>query len=182
MKTLPAPILAPVLALAAFAVAVPVIAQAQASAPAKTCTGAVPALPPELAAWSNKAKLTAAVDPAGLGAARISPGKAIDARLSAGTKVHFGDGPGRAKDVGDNAGMFAFSVDRPGIYRVALGSGGWVDVLEGGKAVESSAHGHGLECSGIVKMVDFPLKAGEHVLQVEGSKEATVGVLIARLP
>ncbi|MBO9670461.1 MAG: homogentisate 1,2-dioxygenase [Sphingobium sp.] len=135
-----------------------------------------------MAAWSNRAKLTAAVDPAGLGAARIAPGKAIDARLSSGTKVHFGDGPSRAKDVGDNAGMFAFSVDQPGTYRVALGSGGWVDVLEGGKAVESSAHGHGLECSGIVKMVDFPLKAGEHVLQVEGSKEATVGILIARLP
>jgi len=171
------------LTLSALAAAVvPAVAQAQASAPAKTCTGAAPALPSELAAWPNRTKLTAAVDPAGLGAAHIAPGKAIDARLSSGTKVHFGDGPGRAKDVGDNAGIFAFSVDQPGTYRVALGSGGWVDVLEGGKAVESSAHGHGPECSGIVKMVDFPLKAGEHVLQLEGSKEATVGILIARLP
>ncbi|MBO9581070.1 MAG: homogentisate 1,2-dioxygenase [Sphingobium sp.] len=170
------------LALTALSVAVPAVARAQASAPAKACTGVVPALPPELVAWSNKAKLTAAVDPADLGAARIIPGKAIDARLSSGAKVHFGDGPGRAKDVGDNAGIFTFNVDRPGTYRVALGSGGWVDVIEDGKAVTSSAHGHGAECSGIVKMVDFQLKAGEHVLQVEGSKEATVGILIARLP
>lgn len=170
------------LVLAALAAAAPVAAQAPASTPAEACTGAAPVLPPELAAWASRVKLTAAVDPAGLDAARISPGKAIDARLSPGTKVHFGDGPGRAKDVGDNAGMFAFSVDRPGTYRVALGSGGWIDVLEGGKAVESSAHGHGAKCSGIVKMVDFPLKAGEHVLQIEGSKEATIGILIARLP
>lgn len=170
------------LALAALAVIAPAVAQAPAFASNKTCTGAALTLPPELAAWSDKAKLTAAVDPAGLGAARIAPGKAVDARLSPGTKVHFGDGPSRAKDVGDNAGIFAFSADQPGTYRVALGSGGWVDVLEGGKAVESSAHGHGLECSGIVKMVDFPLKAGEHVVQVEGSKEATVGILITRLP
>jgi len=175
-------LLAPFLALATLAVIAPAVARAQASAPAKTCTDAAPAFPPELAAWSSKAKLTAAVDPTGLAAARIAPGKAIDARLSSGTRVHFGDGPSRAKDVGDNAGIFAFNVDEPGTYRVAMSSGGWVDVLEDGKAVESSAHGHGLECSGIVKMVDFPLKAGEHVLQVEGSKEAAVGILIARLP
>ena len=157
-------------------------AAAQAPAPAKTCTGATPALPPELAPWSSRTTLTAAVEPAGLVAARLTLGKAIDARLTTGAKLHFGDGPRRAKEVGDNAGIFAFAVDQPGTYRVALGSGGWVDVLEGGKSVTSSAHGHGAECSGIVKMVDFRLKAGEHILQVEGSKEATVGILIARLP
>lgn len=168
--------------LALLAAAAPAVAQAPAADPARTCAGASPTLPPELAPWPSRTKLTAAVEPAGLAAARIAPGKAIDARLSPGGRVHFGDGPRRAKDVGDNAGMFAFTVDRPGTYRVALGSGGWIDVLEHGKAVTSSAHGHGAECSGIVKMVDFPLEAGEHVLQVEGSKEATIGLLIARLP
>jgi len=155
-----------------------------AAAPAaeQTCAGVVPALPPELSAWAARTKTPAALTPAGLGTARIAIGKAIDAQLSPGAKVHFGDGPKRAAEVGDNAGLFAFSVDQPGTYRVALGSGGWVDVLENGKAVESPAHGHGPDCSGIVKMVDFPLKAGEHILQIEGSKEATVGILIVRLP
>ncbi|HEY1124039.1 MAG TPA: homogentisate 1,2-dioxygenase [Sphingobium sp.] len=168
--------------LAAFAVAAPAAGQAPVPAHPRTCTGAALMLPPELTPWPSRTGLTAAVEPAGLAAARIVLGRAIDAQLSPGAKVHFGDGPSRAKDVGDNAGMFAFTVDQPGTYRVALGSGGWVDVLESGKAVASSAHGHGAECSGIVKMVDFPLKAGEHVLQVEGSKDATVGILIARLP
>jgi hypothetical protein len=155
-----------------------------AAAPAadQKCTGVAAAIPPEMAAWTTRLKTTAAVTPAGLAAARLTPGKAIDAQLSPGANVHFGDGPSRAKDVGDNAGLFAFSVDQPGSYRVALGSGGWVDVLENGKAVESPAHGHGPDCSGIVKMVDFPLKAGEHILQIEGSKEATVGLLVVRLP
>lgn len=170
------------LLLAALAAAAPVAAQAPVSVPAKPCLGPVPALPSELAPWSSRTTLRAATEAAGLAAARIAPGKAIDAHLSTGAKVHFTDGPSRAKDVGDNAGMFAFSVDQPGTYRIALGSGGWVDVLEDGKAVTSSAHGHGAECSGIVKMVDFPLTAGEHVLQVEGSKEAVVAILIARLP
>jgi len=166
------------LAFAAAAAA----AQSPTASPAQKCAGMPPALSPELAAWTSKTKATAAIGPEGLGAARISIGKAIDARLSAGTKVHLRDNAARAAEVGDNAGMFAFSVDRAGTYRVALGSGGWVDVLENGKAVKSSAHGHGALCSGIVKMIDFPLKAGEHILQVEGSREATVGLLIARLP
>jgi hypothetical protein len=165
-----------------FAVAAPVAAQTPTPAPVKTCTSAAPALPPELTVWKTRSKATAAVTPAGLAAARLTPGKAVDAQLSPGAEVHFGDGPSRAKEVGDNAGLFAFSVDRPGTYRVALGSGGWVDVLENGKAVASSAHGHGPDCSGIVKMVDFPLKAGEHILQIEGSKEATVGLSVVRLP
>lgn len=147
----------------------------------QTCSVVAPP-PAELAAWVSRTKLAAATDPAQLSGARIVPGEAIDAVLSPGAKVRFGDGPSRARDVGDNAGIFAFSVDRPGTYRVALGSGGWVDVIEGGQAVESTAHGHGPDCSGIVKMVDFPLKAGEHLLQIEGSKEASVGVLVVRLP
>jgi hypothetical protein len=170
------------LILAALAATAPVAAQAPAPIPAKHCSGAAPALPSELTAWKNRSKAMAAVAPAGLATARLVTGKAIAARLSPGSKVHFGDGPSRAKDVGDNAGLFAFSVDQPGTYRVALGSGGWVDVLENGKAVASSAHGHGADCSGIVKMVDFPLKAGEHILQIEGSKEETVGILVVRLP
>lgn len=171
-----------VLILLMVAVATSVAAQTPTPVPVEICRGAAPALPTELAAWKTRLKATAAVEPAGLATARLTSGKAIDAQLSPGAKVHFGDGPSRAKDVGDHAGLFAFSVDQPGSYRVALGSGGWVDVLEDGKAVASSAHGHGPDCSGIVKMVDFPLKAGEHILQIEGSKEATVGLLVVRLP
>lgn len=146
------------------------------------CKGVVAAIPPELAAWKTRSKATAAVEPAGLATARILPGEAVDAQLSPGAKVHFASWPTRAAEVEDNAGLFAFGVDSPGTYRVALGSGGWVDVLENGKAVASSAHGHGADCSGIVKMVDFPLKAGEHVLQIEGSREGAVGLLVVRLP
>ncbi len=70
----------------------------------------------------------------------------------------------------------------PACIGLRLGSGGWIDVLENGRAVTSSAHGHGADCSGMVKIVDFPLKAGEHILQIEGSKEDTVGILVVRLP
>lgn len=153
-----------------------------AQAPGKACSGVAPILAPELAGWVRRVTVDAALASTGLQSARIAPGQAIDAKLSTGSKVHFGDGEARAAEVGDNAGIFAFSVDRPGTYRVALGSAGWVDVLEGGKAIESSAHGHGAECSGIVKLVDFPLKAGEHVLQIEGSKEAVVGLMVVRVP
>ena len=68
---------------------------------------------------------------------------------------------------------------RPGTYRVALGAGAWVDMLRDGKAIASTAHGHGPACSGIRKIVDFPLTPGSYVLQLAGSPDANIPVLVA---
>lgn len=173
-------------ALALLVSASPVVAQGKDAqgkdASGQKCSGAPVALPAELAAWPRRTAVTAATSATGLASAKIKPGEAANARLAPGKSVHFPDGPNRAAEVGDHAGMFAVSVAEAGTYRVALGSGGWVDILVGGKAVTSSAHGHGPDCSGVVKIVDFPLPKGDHVLQIEGSKEATVPVLIVRAP
>ena len=59
---------------------------------------------------------------------------------------------------------------------------GRLDLLKGKKPIASTAHGHGPICTGIRKMVDFPLERGRHVLQIAGSPGSTIPVMVARLP
>ena len=65
---------------------------------------------------------------------------------------------------------------------MALGSGAWVDIVKDGKAIESVAHGHGPDCSGIRKMVDFPLEPGNYVLEIAANGQSQLPLLVAHLP
>ena len=69
-----------------------------------------------------------------------------------------------------------------GTYRVALSSGAWIDLVRDGEPVASTAHGHGPNCTGVRKMVDFPLTPGRYTLQLGANGEAEMRVLVARLP
>ncbi|ABE63535.1 hypothetical protein Nham_2757 [Nitrobacter hamburgensis X14] len=57
-------------------------------------------------------------------------------------------------------------VREAGTYRVALDSAAWIDLVRGRQAVISIAHGHGPACTGIRKIVDFPLAPGLYTLQI----------------
>ena len=65
---------------------------------------------------------------------------------------------------------------------MALGSGAWIDVVKDGKAIESTAHGHGPDCSGVRKVVDFPLQPGSYTLQVAANGQAQLPLLVTRAP
>lgn len=71
-----------------------------------------------------------------------------------------------------------FSVTTAGTYRVALSGGAWIDMIRDGKVIASSAHTEGSACSGIRKIVDFPLTSGTYTLQLTGAKSATMTVLV----
>jgi hypothetical protein len=79
-------------------------------------------------------------------------------------------------------GLIGVTVAQPGSYRVALSSGAWIDLVRDGKAVTSTAHGHGPACTGVLKMVDFPLTPGRYTLQIGANGGARMTVLVARLP
>ena len=81
-----------------------------------------------------------------------------------------------------HGGLVGFSVTEAGTYRVALGSGAWIDVVRGGKAAASTAHGHGPACSGVRKTVDFPLTPGRYILQIAGNGTPSIAVMVTRLP
>ena len=76
-------------------------------------------------------------------------------------------------------GTLAFFVVKPARYRVSLGAAAWIDVVQGAAALPSVAHGHGPDCSGIRKIVEFDLSPGAYLLQIAGNDAATLGVMVA---
>ena len=69
--------------------------------------------------------------------------------------------PGKAASV-------PFMIAAAGIYTVALGSAGWIDVVPaGGKALESVGHGHS-SCPGVRKVVAFNLAPGAYTFTATG--------------
>jgi len=141
------------------------IAQTGAAAPAPNCDAVRVAMPASLVGWSNtgapgaigRAFTVAAADPATIRG------------LRAGEVTRTG-----------GAALVPFEVMRDATYRVALSDKAWVDVVAGKSVIKSIAHGHGPACSGITKVVDFPLKRGRYALHITGIAAPSVRVLIAR--
>jgi hypothetical protein len=74
------------------------------------------------------------------------------------------------------SGMVVFDVPEAGTYRIASVEGMWLDVVQDGALIASTAFGRGPECMG--KFVEFPLQAGDAVLQLSGGPYETVDILI----
>lgn len=145
----------------------------QATAP---CPATPAPLPPELAGWTPMTTVRAIV-----AAPRpVTVGHGIEATLLPIASVRLAVTSDHARP-GSYAGLFTFAVAVPGRYRVALGAGGWIDVIAAGKPLTSVAHGHGPACSPIRKMVDFDLAPGEYRLQLTGSDSARLPLMIVRL-
>ena len=96
--------------------------------------------------------------------------------------THFPAAPGGAEQPKQYiyAGVMAFHVAKDGTFRVVTDEGMRVDVVVGGKLVDSTAFGRGPNCSG--KFIDFGLHAGDALLQVVGAPYETVTVLIVQKP
>ncbi|MFC4257268.1 hypothetical protein GRI97_16755 [Altererythrobacter xixiisoli] len=164
------------------ALAVPVSAQ-QAAAEHACPAGASVELPADLAGWNAPQPLTAAKDAAGLDAAQLALGQAADATLIRTAEVEYPVRPERPGGSVSFGGLFRFDVAEAGTYRVAIGSAAWIDVLSpANERVQSGKFGHGPECSGIRKMVEFALTPGTHTLLIAANGQAQMAVLIDRLP
>lgn len=148
---------------------------------APVCPRDAEPIPATLAAWTDRKPLTAATDEATLGTALLAPGTAIDLALAETPAVTYLVRPSHPGGSVSHGGMLRFTIASAGTYRVAIGSGAWLDVVAAAASLESVGHGHGPNCSGIRKMVDFALKPGSYVLQIAGNGEAHLPVLIARL-
>lgn len=136
----------------------------------------------ELAAWTSPAPAKASGDAAKLEGSALAIGQAATLTLVPTPDVAFPvrpDNPGGSVSYGGLAGLH---VHKAGTYRVALGAGAWIDVVSRGKALKSVGHGHGPECTGIRKMVDFKLKPGDYVLQIAASGKPEIAVMVAALP
>jgi hypothetical protein len=158
------------------AVSAPATTQAAAPCPA----GPAAALSPELSGWSAMQGVDAGTSVAS--PPTLAIGRSARATLVPADSVRFAVAPDKPAAAGSTAGVFAFDVAGAGTYRVALDAGIWVDVVTGGKALASVAHGHGPDCSGIRKYVDYRLTPGRYILQASGGRAPTLAVMVAKLP
>jgi hypothetical protein len=133
-------------------------------------------IPPELAGWRAMVPASAARNPVA-----IPVGTGVRAKLLPGGDVVYPVAPAKKGAPGTSGGVFVFEVARAGRYRVALGAGAWIDVVQGSTVLQSKAHGHGPQCSPVRKMVDFDLAAGRHLLELSGAPSGTLALMVAKL-
>ena len=149
--------------------------------PAPACTATVPA-EGALAAWNKQADMQAQGDPTKLAGTSIRVGEAVRLALLPTPDVHYVVRPEKPGGSVSHGGLIGIWVAKAGQYRIALGSGAWIDLISNGKPVISIAHGHGPACTGIRKMVDFDLKPGHYTLQISANADQQTSLLIAPLP
>jgi len=137
---------------------------------------AQPACPPA----SGAAELKAATASPELESARLLLDKPAIVTLHPGNDVRFVVAPEKHGDASSYGGMVVVDVREAGSYQVALSAGAWLDMVQDGSAVTFARHEHGAECSGLRKMVSFPLKPGRHVIQLSGNKDDTIQVVVSR--
>jgi len=185
MPTFPPRQLMP-LALILVALA-PAATPAAAQTPAKGMSeNAHPACPAPVAPtgayapWASAQAVEAGRDAA---TAPVLPvGGALQLALAPTPQVHYALRPEKPGGSVSFGGVVALDVAQAGSYRIALGSAAWLDVVRDGQAVMSTAHGHGPDCTGIRKMVDFTLSPGRYLVQVSANGAPQLTVMAIRQP
>ncbi len=171
------------LVLGALAVAVVAVGstEAQEAAQQPACTAPV-APTGELAPWTAPVRLQAAGTETSTSHARLSIGEAANLALLPTPDVRYLLRPEKPGGSVSHGGLVSIDVREAGTYRVALDSAAWIDLVRDQQAVRSTAHGHGPHCTGIRKMVDYPLTPGPYILQISANGQPQMTVLLARLP
>ena len=93
--------------------------------------------------------------------------------------------PEKTPEAGTYGGMMAVRVHKAGRLRIALADRAWVDLVKGatretaktgkkGVLVPSAEHGHGPDCSGIAKIVDYDVEPGRYVIQIVNAPAAKI--------
>lgn len=167
---------------AAIAVASPAFPQMGDHARQAACPATPEPLPADLAGWATPEPMRAANTADTASAVELILGQASDLELYPTPDVTYAIRPARPAGSISNGGMVAFRIDTAGVYRVAIDSAAWLDVVQDDKTLESVNHGHGPDCSGIRKMVDFKLEPGIHTLQIVGNGTDRIRVMLASVP
>ena len=151
------------------------------SGAAKAC--AAPVAPTgELAPWASPVALKAADGGAAAARAPLAIAQAARLALLPTARMHYPLRTDKAGKPGSYGGLVEIDVRQAGTYRVSLGAAAWVDVVRQGRAIASTAHAHGPDCSGIRKMVSFALTPGRYTVQIAAAAQPEIAVLVTRTP
>jgi hypothetical protein len=170
----------PLRLLSLAALALPAVAHAE-PAPATQC-GKSQAPTGALAPWTAPEPLKAAGEAAQLPQAALAAGQAVRLTLLRTSDIRYPLRPEKPGGSVSYGGLIGLTITEPGTFRVALDSAAWIDMVKDGEAIASTRHGHGPDCTGIRKMVDFPLQPGSYTLQIAANGAPELHLLVARLP
>jgi hypothetical protein len=77
------------------------------------------------------------------------------------------------------SGVISFAnVPKAGLYQVTLSAEAWIDVIQNGQALKSTAHSGKRGCADVRKSVRFELKPGALTIQISGAAERTVKLAV----
>jgi hypothetical protein len=68
---------------------------------------------------------------------------------------------------------------RPGMYQVTLGDEAWIDVVQNGRLVGSTAFTGKVGCKGVRKSVRFEISSGPVIIQISGAVSERLAVAVA---
>lgn len=158
------------LAVVALALAAPAFAQAQGQAAGQpVCIRAE--VMPGFEAWGHGGSG---------GVLKLASMATLELAPAAGVRLD--PPPARALVTGTFANQFPLTIAKAGTYSIALSSGAWIEVTRDGRRLESVSHGHGKDCSGIRKIVDFALRPGTYQVQLSESAAPSIAVLVVAKP
>lgn len=110
----------------------------------------------------------------------IDPGETATVRLSPQGELAYPVAPTPPHAPANHGAILSVDIDEPGLYHVALGAPGWVDLFSDGKALPAAGHRHGDAGSGVAKIVDFELAVGHYTLALSGMTAGEVSVRVSR--
>ncbi len=106
------------------------------------------------------------------------PEKALALSLEPMSAVVFPVPPtGKLKPEGDVYGgvvNFDGPSSAPGSYQVTMQTGGWVDIIQDGKALKPTAHSGKSDCDGVRKTIRFNLDPGPFTVEFSNIKKDTI--------
>lgn len=68
---------------------------------------------------------------------------------------------------------------KPGVYKVTLSDGAWIDVIQNGQPVKSAAFSGVTGCEGIRKSVKFDLAAAPFTVEISGVQANAIRLVIS---
>ncbi len=164
-------------------VLMPVAATAQdaANPPPPTCSTAMnTALPPLWKSWTTTVPVTGATKAADQ--PEIAIGKAYAASLQPTAQMEYSIPLGKTPKEGSFGGLFMLTIEKAGVYSIALDQAAWIDVVKDEQSVQSASHGHGPDCSTIRKFVDFQLIPGHYTIQISAADKQALTIEVVAKP
>jgi hypothetical protein len=112
------------------------------------------------------------------------PGRALALALAPRETVQFPVAPGKSpKDPGSFGGFVTIKqIAAAGLYQFSLSDEGWIDVVQGGAALQPTAHSGRKDCAGLRKTLRYELAAGPVIIELSAVASDKIQIAVELVP